>query len=60
MMTKLQWLLGLRYELSGDGIGLLKYLKPNRYYHIHSDEMTSLQRWKHRALTKLKGKVRFG
>lgn len=58
-MNKLSWLFGMRYELSGDGVGLLRYISPKTFYHIHSDEMTSLQRWKHRALTLLKGEVRF-
>ena len=50
-MTELQWLFGKRYELSIDGKGLLKYIKPNTFYHIHSDEMTSLELRKHRTLT---------
>ena len=58
-MTELQWLFGMRYELSGDSVGLLKYFAQNDFYHIHSSEMTSLEQWKHRALKKLKGKVRF-
>ena len=49
-MNKWKWLCGIRYELSGDGVGLLKYFTPNDYYHIHSNEMTSLERWKHRAM----------
>ncbi len=28
MMDKLRWLFGMRYELSIDGAGLLKYLSP--------------------------------
>ena len=58
-MDKVSWLFHRRYELSGDGAGLLKYISPKTYYHIHSNEMTSLERWKHRALTLLKGQVRF-
>ncbi len=58
-MNKWHWFYGCRYELSGDNIGLLKYFTRTNYYHIHSDELTSLQRWKVRALKKLKGKVRF-
>ena len=58
-MDKLRWLFGCRYELSGDKVGLLKYFSPKDYYHIHSDELTSLEKWKVRALNKLKGKVRF-
>ena len=55
---KWAWLCHKRYELSGDGAGLLRYLTPTNYYHIHSNEMTSLERWKHCALTRLKGVVR--
>ena len=58
-MDKLKWLFGMRYELSADGAGLLKYLSPDDYYHIHSNEMTSIEHWKQRALKNLKGKVRF-
>ena len=56
---EITWLFGMRYELSGDGRGLLRYFAPNGFYHIHSDEMTHLERTKHRALVKLKGEVRF-
>jgi hypothetical protein len=58
-MDRFRWNFGMRYELSGDGIGLLKYLAPKDFYHIHSDEMTHLERTKNRALVKLKGEVRF-
>lgn len=58
-MDELKWLFGMRYELSGDGVGLLKYFSPTNFYHIHSDEMTSIERRKHRALISLKGEVRF-
>ncbi len=58
-MSELKWLYGLRYELSGDGIGLLRYITRTNYSHIHSDEMTRLERWKHWALKRLKGKIRF-
>lgn len=58
-MDKLRWNFGMRYELSADGIGLLKYISPATFYHIHSGEMTHLERMKHRALKILKGKVRF-
>ena len=54
-MTKLQWLSGKRYELSADGIGLLKYILPTEYYHIHKSEMTQSEKFKHRALLKSKG-----
>ncbi len=49
----------MRYELSGDGVGLLKYFSPTNFYHIHSNEMTSLERWKHRALVLSKGEIQF-
>lgn len=59
-MTKLQWLFGLRYELSRDGAGLLKYISPADYYHVHSTELTSLEQRKKRVLKKLKkSEVRF-
>lgn len=58
-MDEIKWLFGMRYELSGDGVGLLKYLSPTTFYHIHSNEMTSIERRKHRALNILKGEVRF-
>lgn len=58
-MDKLRFLFGMRYELSSDGVGLLMYLTPGTFYHIHSDEMTHLERMKHRSLKTLKGKVRF-
>lgn len=58
-MTELQWKFGMRYELSADGVGLLRYISPNDFYHIHSDEMTSLERRKQGALVALKGRVRF-
>ena len=58
-MTKSEWLWHRRYELSGDGIGLLKYITRNTYYHIHSNEMNRLERWRWRVLKRLKGKVRF-
>lgn len=58
-MDKSTFLFGMRYELSGDGKGLLRYLSPTDFYHIHSNEMTSLERRRHRALISLKGEVRF-
>ena len=58
-MDKNRWNFGMRYELSCDGQGLLRYLSPNDFYHIHSNEMTHLERMKHRALVSLKGEVRF-
>ena len=50
----------LRYELSGDDKGLKKYIKnldpaataPDEiFYHVHSDEMTELERWIHGLLS---------
>ena len=58
-MDRLRWNFGMRYELSGDGVGLLKYFSLTNFYHIHSDEMTSLERRKHRALVLSKGGIRF-
>lgn len=59
-MNKVRWVWGQRYRLSADGKGLLKYINPEGdFYHIHSNELTSLERWKHRALIALKGDVQF-
>jgi len=58
-MEKSYWLFGMCYELSGDSVGLLKYLSPKVFYHIHSDEMTRSERIKHRTLVSLKGEVQF-
>ena len=58
-MDRLRWNFGMRYELSGDGRGLLRYFAPDGFYHIHSNEMTHLERFKHRSLVKLRGQVRF-
>jgi hypothetical protein len=58
-MDKVTFRFGMRYELSGDNQGLLKYLAPDIFYHIHSNEMTHLERMKHRALILLKDEVRF-
>ena len=58
-MDRLRWNFGMRYELSGDGQGLLRYISQSDFYHIHSNKMTHLERFKHRSLVKLKGKVRF-
>ena len=59
MMDRFRWNFGMRYELSGDGKGLLRYLSPSDFYHIHSNEMTHLERFKHRALVSSKGEIRF-
>lgn len=56
-MDRLRWKFGMRYELSGDGCGLLRYISPTEYYHVHSDEMSSLECRKYRVLKK--GKVRY-
>ena len=53
-MDKLKWLFGMRYELSGDSKGLLRYFLQNDFYHIHSNEMTRIEQRKHRALTQSK------
>ena len=58
-MDRLRWNFGMRYELSCDGKGLLKYFSMNDFYHIHSGEMTHLERFKHGSLVTLKGQVRF-
>lgn len=49
-MNKIKFNYGMRYELSSDCAGLLKYLTPTTFYHIHSNEMTSLERRKHKAM----------
>ena len=59
MMDRLRWNFGMRYELSGDGKGLLRYFAQDGFYHIHSGEMTHLERFKHGSLVTLKGRVRF-
>ena len=58
-MDRLRWNFGMRYELSVGGKGLLRYFTLNGFYHIHSNEMTHLERFKHRSLVVLKGQVRF-
>ncbi len=58
-MDKSRWLFGMRYELSGDGKGLLRYFSQSDFYHIHSNEMTHLEGFKYRSLVELKGQVRF-
>ncbi len=59
IMDKWRWMFGFRYELSADGRGLLKYFTPKDFYHVHSDELTRREKWTHRALKRLKNKVRF-
>ena len=43
----------VRYGLSKDKKGLLAYFKNGSYhsfYHVHSDELTELEKWIHRLL----------
>lgn len=35
----------VKYEVAGDGIGLLGYFANGTFYHIHSDELSTLERW---------------
>ena len=46
----------LRYELSGDGLGLKKWFRTKddneNFYHVHSDEMSELERWIHEILSR--------
>ena len=35
----------VRYEISMDGVGLLAYFEDGGFYHIHSDEMSKLEKW---------------
>lgn len=58
-MKRVTWNFGKRYELSGDGIGLRRYISPRTYFHIHSNEMISMERWIRYALWALKGEVRY-
>lgn len=58
-MDKISWLYHKRYELSGDGVGLLKYLSPKTFYHIHSKEMDRKEKMIHRVLRRLRGVVRY-
>ncbi|KKN83598.1 hypothetical protein LCGC14_0298380 [marine sediment metagenome] len=49
----------MRYKLSCDGVGLLKRIGPDwskDFYHIHSDEMTLLERLWHCALRVMSAK----
>ena len=58
-MDKVYWWFGMKYALSADGRGLLKYFAPNNFYHIHSDELTRHEKRSHKFLTKLKGVLRY-
>lgn len=42
----------VKYELSGDKIGLKAYFDEDDYYHIHSDELSPLEKWIHQLLLK--------
>jgi len=43
-----------KYELTGDKKGLLAYFGNGKsYYHIHSDELTVLEKWIRSLLLKL-------
>ena len=33
------------YDISKDGKGLLAYWEDDNFYHIHSNEMTKLEKW---------------
>ena len=50
----------VKYELSGDGVGLKRYFESGKgktksltWYHVHSDEMNKLERWIHKTLERL-------
>lgn len=40
----------VRYSLSKDKVGLLAYFADEHYYHIHSNELSFLEKWIHRLL----------
>ena len=40
----------LYYKLSNDKVGLLAHYKNGGFYHIHSDELSSLEKWIHKIL----------
>ena len=42
----------VKYALSGDGVGLLAYWEDGSFYHMHSDELTKLEKWIWGMLTK--------
>ena len=35
----------VKYKVSGDMKGLLGYFEDKTYYHIHSDELSKLEKW---------------
>ncbi|MDD5589141.1 MAG: hypothetical protein PHP92_03755 [Candidatus Nanoarchaeia archaeon] len=43
----------IKYELSKDKKGLRGYFKDNKFYHIHSDEMTITEKLFHKTLLAL-------
>jgi hypothetical protein len=43
----------VRYGLSKDKKGLLAYFDRGTYYHIHSNELTRLEKWIHKMLKKI-------
>ena len=34
----------IKYELSGDKMGLLAYITDDTFYHIHSDELSATEK----------------
>lgn len=44
----------VKYELVGDGKGLLAYFADGQFYHVHSDELDSLEKWIRAILVLLK------
>jgi hypothetical protein len=40
----------VRYEISGDGVGLLAYFEDGNYYYCEYDEFTKLEQWIHKML----------
>ena len=35
----------VRYKISNDGVGLLAFWTDGNFYHIHSNELTKLEKW---------------
>ena len=35
----------IKYEISGDMKGLLGFFEDGTYYHIHSNELSKLEKW---------------
>jgi hypothetical protein len=40
----------VKYEVSEDKKGLLAYFNTGEFYHVHNNEMDSLQKWIHKLL----------